>query len=597
MNKECTCRDRYLLIVSILLILGISIFFFVMNMNTPMMGEDFALTSFSYYYKPVSIGDHAHLIINRIIKQVCTWNVRVGEQIAIVFCSINEIYYYIGNTIISVLYILLIPIYAFGRKVKFTDRNDIISIGMSFCLVIVFQPVLGEIFFWRAGSGNYLWAVFMLLVFTIPLRMVIANKNILENKKIVILLHTFLGLFAGLTNENTVITFIVIYVCTIIYRIMTKQEVYLWIWSSFISLSIGFFVMIFAPSTAIRMQTYKNIFGIQNVTITDYIHRALNVIHRFFTENAYLVIILLIILVIYMVLNYRKVKDEIQRKEFNVYKTASINIILLLASSLSAGALIGAPYVETRAFFLIDFFMMGCIIYFSIQLMNEINKFIRTTIYTLLGILLLFTVKQDIIIFNTYSDYNKFIKNNYNVIQAAKSNNESSVKISSYDYINNRILNTREDYLQSDLKNLEAYFKIKVLYSIKDKYTIDEAKLSAKYMEIMNGMDYIDYNKSKNQLRIVGWAAIKDKDSKNDDINILLKSDSKTYKFSTDKIKRKDVSEYYSNRYYDDTGFSLGLSDLDNILEKGKYKIGICIRDNDNNGNFIMYTDKEVEIN
>ncbi|OOM76326.1 hypothetical protein CLPUN_27130 [Clostridium puniceum] len=597
MSRERIYKNRYLLIVSILILLGISLFFLIMNMNTPMMGEDFALISFSHYYEPVSIGDHISLIVNRIVKQACNWNIRIGEQITIIFCSIDEIYYYIGNTIISVLYVLLIPIYAFGRKLRLTKRDDIISIIMSFCLIMLFQPVLGEIFFWRAGSGNYLWAVFILLVFIIPLRMIIENKNIFENKKVFIVVHTLLGFFAGLTNENTVITFIVIYVCTIIYRIKKKQEVYLWIWSSFISLTAGFFIMIFAPSTAIRMQTYKKIFGIDNVSIKDYIYRALNIIHRFFTENACLVIILLSILVLYITLNYKKIKEVKFKKYMYTHKIACINIMLLLSSSLSAGALIGAPYIETRAFFLIDFFMMGCVIYFSIQLLNENNKFIKVTLYALIGILLLFTIKQDIIILNTYNDYNKFIKHNYNIIEEAKNNNESSVKISPYNYINNRILNTREDYLQSNLKHLEGYFGIKVLYSMEDKYLIDEAQLEAKYIEIMNGMDYVDYNQNKQQLKIIGWAAIQDKDSKNNGISILLKSDNKTYEFPTDRNKRKDVSEYYNNRYYDDTGFSLDLSDLDNIVEKGKYKIGICIKDNTSNGNFVMYTQKELEIN
>lgn len=588
-------KNNYLLLITISMLIGITIFFLIININTPMMGEDFALISFYPYYEPSSVVEHISLIIKRIITQASNWNIRIGEQISIIFGSINIIYYYIGNTIISVLYVLLIPIYAFGRKLKLTERNDIISIGMSFCLIILFQPALGEIFFWRTGSGNYLWAVFILLIFTIPLRLILQNKNIFENKKILILLHTLLGFLAGLTNENTVITFIVLYVCTIIYRIIKKQEIYLWIWSSFTSLVIGFFVMLFAPSTAIRMQTYKEIFGIKDVTIMDYIHRALNIINRFFKENLWLVIILLIIFIIYISVNYNKIKLEIQRKEIKDYKTAGINIMLLLASALSAGALIGAPYIETRAFFLIDFFIMGCIIYFSIQLINEINRFFKVIAFAFLGILLGITIKENIVIYKTYNEYNNFILKNINTIEEAKRNKESSVEISPYNYKNSRILNTREDYLQSNLKYLEGYFGIKVIYSMKDLYIIDESKLSAEYIEIMNGIDYIDYDKNDNQLKIIGWAAIENKDSKDNEISILLKSDSKTYEFKTDKVKREDVSEYYNNRYYDNTGFSLYLSNLDSILEKDKYSIGICIKDNKTNCNYIMYTQNEFE--
>lgn len=589
-------RNNYSLFLAIILISLITLFFLIININTPMMGEDFALSSFSHYYEPISIKEQIYLIINRIMIQASTWNIRIGEQISIIFCSINPIYYYIGNTIISVLYLLLIPIYAFGRKLKLTEKDDLISIVMSFCLIILFQPALGEIFFWRTGSSNYLWAVFILLVFTIPLRLILNNRDIFQNRKLLICLHTLVGFFSGLTNENTVITFIVLYICAIIYRIIKKQKVYLWIWSSLTSLTAGFCVMIFAPSTAIRMKTYKDIFGINNVTIKDYIYRGLNVINRFFTENIWLVNTLLIVFIVYIALNYEKIKVEIKNKELKVYRTASINVILLLASSLSAGALIGSPYVEIRAFFLIDFFMIGCIVYFSIQLINQINKFGRVIIYIVLGVAVIFTIKENIKIYNTYNDYNQFVLKNYDIIEDAKRNNQNSVKILQYKYTNNRILNTREDYLQSNLKHLQKYFEIKVIYSMKDMYSIDEQQLVAKYIEIMNGMDYIDYSQNNNQLEIIGWAAIKDKDSKNNDISILLKSDNKTYKFSANKNKRKDVSQYYNNIYYDDTGFDLKISGLNDKVDAGKYTIGICINNNIDDSNYIMYTEEEINI-
>ena len=130
-----------------------------------------------------------------------------------------------------------------------------------------------------------------------------------------------------------------------------------------------------------------------------------------------------------------------------------------------------------------------------------------------------------------------------------------------------------------------------------DVYSIDEEQLAAKYMQIMNGMDYIDYSQNNNQLKIIGWAAIEDKDSKDNDISILLKSDNKTYDFSTNKNTRIDVSEYYNKRYYDDTGFELDISDLNNKLDTGKYTIGICIKNSIDGSNYIMYTQHQININ
>ncbi len=75
--------------------------------------------------------------------------------------------------------------------------------------------------------------------------------------------------------------------------------------------------MFFAPSTKIRMRTYNDIFGIKNITINDYFNRALNITYRFFNENIWLVGILAIVTILYVYLNYNKIKQEVIKKENN----------------------------------------------------------------------------------------------------------------------------------------------------------------------------------------------------------------------------------------------------------------------------------------
>lgn len=594
MQNKVLHRKKCMGILMLTLVVIVT-FLFIININTPMMGEDFALISFYPYHEPSSVKELIQMISQRIINQATQWNIRIGEQISIIFGSINIWFYYIGNTMITFVYIVLIPTYAFGKKFKMNNTKDILIIIFSFCIIILFQPVLGEIFFWRTGSSNYLWAMCILLIFALPLRLLYEGTNVFNNKKYIILLHTILGFFAGLTNENTVIVFIVLYIGIILFRIRQREKIFIWIWSSFTTLILGFCVMFFAPSTKIRMRTYNDIFGIKNITINDYFNRALNITYRFFNENIWLVGILAIVTILYVYLNYNKIKQEVIKKKIIVYKYDTINIAFLLASAISAAALVGAPYVETRAFFLIDFFMMCSIIYFSTNMIEKYIKKIGFIIKVIMTAISILTILCCVKIYIVYNNYNKFVKNNELIIEIAKNNNDTDVYISPYKCKNNRILNTREDYLQSNLKYIESYYGIKVFYNMEELYSYNDTNEEFKDSDFKHGVDYINYDSNNDRLQAYGWAALEEQKSDENIISILLKKNDKIYKFETNKVLRKDVGEFYKDNRYDESGFSLDMHNITDIIPKDAYILGICITDN-KGINYVTYTDNQIEI-
>lgn len=589
-------KDKIIPIVNILTIIGIMIFFFIINNNVEMMGEDFALISFYPGNPPTSWGEYINSIIRRIIDQMANWNIRIGEQISIIFGSMNKIYFNIGNTIMSVVYICIIPVYAFGESFSLKKKKHLLAIILSFMLIIIFQPTLGEIFFWRTGSCNYLWAILILLIFAIPLRMLINNNDIIGNKKFVAFLYTIGGFFAGLTNENTVIVFISLYIGIIVYRKYSKKKIHIWVWSSFITLLLGFIVMLKAPSTAIRIQTYKDIFGIETVTVRDYVHRTQNVIGRFFNDNRYFIIILFILIILYVVLNYEQITAMIRKKEVGKFSLIIQNLAMLGGASLSVGALIGAPYVETRAFLMADFFILVTIIIIVDEILKEDKKLIQYSACFIGGIIFILCMYNCYEIYNTYKEYHNFVEQREESISSAKLEGAQSIMIQPYEFENNRILNTREDYIQSNKAYVEGYYNIEILFDIAKKYRVDSGIRLYETGGVIGGIDYKEYEQLEDRIKIYGWAAIEGKNSKTSNIDIILKSVDNTYKFPVQSSERSDVAQYYNTTMYLNTGFYLELTNIKSIVEPGIYIIDIYINDSENNKEYIKYTSESIEI-
>lgn len=123
------------------------------------------------------------------------------------------------------------------------------------------------------------------------------------------------------------IVFIVLYAGVILYKKAKKMWIPFWIYSSFVSLFLGALFMYMAPSTSIRIQVYLEMFGIEQVTFTDYLNRAENIIIRFFGENkAYIIITVILILIDTLLLVFKK--------EYKLELVLNENLLLLFLSSL-----------------------------------------------------------------------------------------------------------------------------------------------------------------------------------------------------------------------------------------------------------------------
>jgi len=89
------------------------------------------------------------------------------------------------------------------------------------------------------------------------------------------------------------------------------------------------------------------------------------------------------------------------------------------------------------------------------------------------------------------------------------------------------------------------------------------------------------------------FAYINGENSNNTEVDVVLKSDKKTYIFNTLKQRRPDVTALFKKTLnFDDSGFAALI--LKKGLERGVYKIGLYIRKN--NIGALQYSNKMVTV-
>ena len=108
--------------------------------------------------------------------------------------------------------------------------------------------------------------------------------------------------------------------------------------------------------------------------------------------------------------------------------------------------------------------------------------------------------------------------------------------------------------------------------------------------KIINGFDFI--KRSSNLIEISGWAAFEDQDATGVELKIVLRSGEEKYITGTERTERKDVTNHFRTFNFDHSGFTAKISDKG--LKKGKYQIGLLLKDTINKKEKIKYTDQFI---
>lgn len=239
------------------------------------------------------------------------WNARLGELLRVWFGShlASTPYFAFINPLFCVGLLYLLFGLLFGRTPRlFITQNlsqqpsytkgiiDFSDLAILCFILLVFMlnRGFGAIFFWAAGSLNYLWAYCLILAFCLPYKILLAksfapqtkihinsttqintqitstNKHsqtktnlqatprTKENLKSCAMLA--LGILAGLSSEFGIV--LIIFLATLFAFAFHKGvKLPTWAYFGIVGLAIGFCALYFSPGHAQRAEVVKNLYG------------------------------------------------------------------------------------------------------------------------------------------------------------------------------------------------------------------------------------------------------------------------------------------------------------------------------------------------
>ena len=201
-------------------------------------------------YFPTQSDDLGYKIsgIRAAINSFMNWNGRLGELFRVSFggwFATTQLFSFC-NALAGT--ILLFTIYfVFYQKVP-ESKEEIIA----FCIMLLFylvDPVFafGSMFYWAAGSYNYLYSWLWIFLWLIPY-VSFWKKNDISKKKLIQVISIISGFLAGWSTEFCIV-FIVLCLVSIIYSIIKKIKLPLWYYFALITICIGWIILYTCPGT------------------------------------------------------------------------------------------------------------------------------------------------------------------------------------------------------------------------------------------------------------------------------------------------------------------------------------------------------------
>lgn len=351
------------LIVTMIIVIIIFILIFALQSNVPVVGlDDYLLNS--------SHGRGVSYLIAEITSSVKDWNGRSSQVIGYLIGFFPRYVFWILNSLAIILFIYLVYYYCFSE----TDNTHIYKkLILTFLIVTAYMlylfPATFDVLFWMPGACNHLWSVIITLLFLLPYYKLLYNKNVFEkNNKVIIIIHTLIGLIAGSSLENISVFGLLLILYTIL-KLLKEKKVMKWQISGFISYIIGVAYLFFSSSTKKRSLKFLN----GTYIVQRGLKKLLYILEYFFVENKVLLYIILTLLIIFIIL--LKLKKQIYDKTFK-------NILLLLIFSVPTLLIFYfVPYYSNRALLLFSFASLVLIIYIiSYLIINKKIVFIVTCI-------------------------------------------------------------------------------------------------------------------------------------------------------------------------------------------------------------------------
>jgi len=370
--------------------LGVIILFFIFNVLTPLVADD-------YYY---SLGV---LSISDVAKKTYGIYFNMNGRIIVNFLVsfwlfIGKSIFNIANTAIYCLFIYSIQFHIMGKA----KHNPFMFLAINIFLWF-FVPAWGENFLWVAGSCGYLWTATFILLFLIPFRKKQDDPNYKLNIPLSVLFF-FLGLLAGCNIENAAAAIFLLLIFYFAVKAFNKRKMNLFEILGTLGFLIGFLLLIFAPGTEVRMNNIVTTQMQNNVSSFMILRNFLRATHLFVGCLGYALIAICAILAFDLI--------YYEKRKLNMF-----SYFYALAAIAGTYSMIFSPFFPPRAFLIVIVFSgitLGNILFLkSNEIMEKIMKkntiVIATVICCLIGCSISFLDSSRHFI-TAYMEWNKVIK-------------------------------------------------------------------------------------------------------------------------------------------------------------------------------------------
>lgn len=201
-----------------------------------------------------------------IVRVYTTWNARFGELIKVSFGSYFSKFkaFSFLNSLIGSLFIFLLYFNIFGYLPKKSSKE--ICLFSVLVIYLIIDPVycFGAVFFWAAGSFNYLWGWTLILIWAIPIILFWRNYNLEKYSLYLILFEILFGIPAGWSSEFCIVLVLLIFI-SIVYSFIRKIKLPLWYYVAFFSFLAGWVILYMAPGLRVRAMTTEGYMSIKEI--------------------------------------------------------------------------------------------------------------------------------------------------------------------------------------------------------------------------------------------------------------------------------------------------------------------------------------------
>lgn len=432
-------RIRFFQSIKFIHIFIVVIFGLIYSLNSkmPLAGEDYTLQPWEFNRAPSTLSGKIQAIIEKVNYSASEWSPRIGEALTTITAAFPKSVFNLFNTIfITWLGILLFAIVN-GRFPSATKIQDAIEIFIIYLCVICLFPLLGQIFFWKAGATNHLWGIIMLLCFALPFRMEYSRHKIKNGGLLAI--YICIGFIAGLTIENAAPIFFIILILYFGHNYRHNRIDWKYIFP-LISFGIGISILLFSPATTSRRHYYSQLGSDNGLTgLALLINRFIRINTDFLQLSLPLILIMLILIIIYSILWPRF--SEVDLVDFKLRPralllsviTAYLPVLLLLTIAYQSD--------QRRGFAIFWVISIGLIAFLTIEILKKLPVVWEVII---VSILVLIFIIQSVQAISVYSSFSKQATLRNELISTALIMGKRTVTLQRINIPDSRIIETRE---------------------------------------------------------------------------------------------------------------------------------------------------------